>query len=156
MQEGPKMAEELDNIDRAILETLQDDARTALRKIAEKTGVSEATVFARVRKLSEKGVIKRFTALVSPELLGKSLTAFVLINTNPKYLQIVLASLRDMEDVYEAYDVTGTYYAIAKIRARNREELAKLIDQIGLIDGVTSTETAIVLRCVKEETRIKL
>jgi Lrp/AsnC family transcriptional regulator for asnA, asnC and gidA len=150
------MAEELDKVDKAIIETLQDDARTALRKIAEKTGVSEATVFARVKKLLEKGVIRRFTAIVSPELLGKSLTAFVLINTNPKRLQMVLASLRDMEDVYEAYDVTGTYYAIAKIRASNREELAKLIDQIGLIDGVTSTETSIVLRCVKEETRIKL
>jgi Lrp/AsnC family transcriptional regulator for asnA, asnC and gidA len=150
------VSEGLDNIDRVILETLQDDARTALRKIAEKTGVSEATIFARVKKLQEKGVIKRFTALVSPELLGKSLTAFVLINTNPKSLQTVLASLKGMNDVYEAYDITGSFYAIAKIRASSREELAKLIDQIGLIDGVTSTETAIVLRCIKEETRVKI
>jgi Lrp/AsnC family transcriptional regulator for asnA, asnC and gidA len=150
------VSEGLDNIDRIILETLQDDARTALRKIAEKTGVSEATIFARVKKLQEKGVIKRFTALVSPELLGKSLTAFVLINTNPKSLQTVLASLQGMNDVYEAYDITGSFYAIAKIRASSREELAKLIDQIGLIDGVTSTETAIVLRCIKEETRVKI
>ena len=150
------MSEGLDNIDRAILGTLQDDARTALRKIAEKTGVSEATIFARVKKLQKKGVIKRFTALVSPEMLGKSLTAFVLINTNPKRLQTVLASLQGMEDVYEAYDITGSFYAIAKIRASSREELAKLIDQIGLIDGVTSTETAIVLRCIKEETRVKI
>ena len=148
------MSEGLDNIDRVILETLQDDARTALRKIAEKTGVSEATIFTRVKKLQEKGVIKRFTALVSPELLGKSLTAFVLINTTPKSLQTVLASLQGMNDVYEAYDITGSFYAIAKIRASSREELAKLIDQIGLIDGVTSTETAIVLRCIKEETRV--
>jgi len=150
------MVEDLDSIDKEILETLQDDARTALRKIAEKTGVSEATIFARVKKLQEKGVIKRFTALASPELLGKSLTAFVLINTNPKSLSNVLASLQRMEDIYEAYDITGPFYAIAKIRASNREELAKMIDQIGLIDGVTSTETAIVLRCIKEETRIKL
>jgi len=150
------MSERLDNIDKVILETLQNDARTALRKIAEKTGVSEATIFARVKKLQEKGVIKRFTALVSSELLGKSLTAFVLINTNPKSLQTVLASLQGMEDVYEAYDITGSFYAIAKIRASSREELAKLIDQIGLIDGVTSTETAIVLRCIKEETRVKI
>jgi Lrp/AsnC family transcriptional regulator for asnA, asnC and gidA len=150
------MIGELDNIDKAILEILQDDARTPLRKIAEKMGVSEATIFTRVKKLMEKGLIKRFTALVSPELLGKSLMAFVLINANPKKLQKVLDSLQSMDDVYEAYDVTGTYYAIAKIRAENREELAKLIDQIGLIDGIISTETAIVLRSIKEETRIKL
>lgn len=150
------MSEELDSIDKEILGTLQDDARTALRKIAEKTGVSEATIFSRVKKLQEKGVVKRFTALVSPELLGKNLTAFVLINTDPKSLRNVLASLQGMEDVYEAYDITGPFYAIAKIRAGSREELARIIDQIGLIDGVTSTETAIVLRCIKEETRVKV
>jgi DNA-binding Lrp family transcriptional regulator len=61
-----------------------------------------------------------------------------------------------MDDVYEAYDVTGSYYAIVKIRTENRESLAKIIDQIGMIDGVTRTETAIVLRCIKEETRIQL
>jgi len=150
------LSENFDSIDREILETLQDDARTALRKIAEKTGVSESTIFSRVKKLQEKGIIKRFTTLVSSELLRKSLTAFILINTDPKSLRNVLASLQGMEDVYEAYDITGPFYAIAKIRAGSREELAKLIDQIGLIDGVTSTETAIVLRCIKEETRIKI
>lgn len=61
-----------------------------------------------------------------------------------------------MEDVYEIYDVTGAYYVIAKIRVENSEKLAKNIDEIGLIDGVTSTETAITLRCIKEETRIRL
>jgi len=109
-----------------------------------------------VKKLRKKGVIKRFTALVSPELLGKNLTAFVLINTEPKKLEKVLDTLSSMDEVYEAYDVTGTYYAIVKIRTENRETLAEIIDKIGMIDGVTRTETAIVLKCVKEETRIKI
>jgi DNA-binding Lrp family transcriptional regulator len=133
---------------------LQDDARVAFRKIAEKVGVSEATVFVRVKKLIENGVIRRFTALVSPELLGKGLTAFVLINADPKRLQHVFEMLAGIEDVYEVYDVTGAYYVIAKIRTSDREKLVKVIDQIGLIEGVTRTETAIVLRSIKEEVRI--
>ena len=149
------MTSGIDAVDRKILEMLQDNARTAFRKIAEEAGVSEATIFIRVRKLREKGVIRRFTALVSPELLGKGLTAFVLVNADPKRLQMVLDALSGMDDVYEVYDVTGTYYTIAKIRTGNREKLAKIIDQIGLIEGVTSTETAIVLRSIKEETRMK-
>ena len=150
------MSAKIDSTDRTILNMLQDDARIAFKRIAEKIGVSEATVFVRVRKLREKGLIKRFTALVSPELLGRGLTAFVLINTDPKKLEDVLSTLSSMDDVYEVYDVTGTYYAIVKIRTKNRETLAEIIDQIGMIDGVTRTETAIVLRCVKEETRIKV
>jgi len=149
------MPSEIDAVDKAILEMLQDDAKIAFRRIARKVGVSEATVFIRVKKLLKKGVIRRFTALVSPERVGKNLTAFVLVNANPKNLQAVLDTLNDIDDVYEIYDVTGTYYAIAKIRVEDREKLAKIIDQIGLIEGVTSTETAVVLRSIKEETRIK-
>ena len=149
------MASGIDEIDKMILKMLQDDARTAFRKIAEKMGVSEATIFVRVKKLLEKGVIRRFTALVSPELLGKSLAAFILIKANPKRLQTVLDTLSNLDAVYEVYDVTGTFYAIAKIRTENREKLANIIDQIGLIEGIISTETALVLKCVKEETRIK-
>ena len=150
------MSVKIDSTDRKILKMLQEDARVAFKRIAEKIGVSEATVFVRVKKLRKKGVIKRFTALVSPELLGKNLTAFVLINTEPKKLEKVLDTLSSMDEVYEAYDVTGTYYAIVKIRTENRETLAEIIDKIGMIDGVTRTETAIVLKCVKEETRIKI
>jgi len=150
------MSVKIDSTDKTILNMLQDNARIAFKRIAEKIGVSEATIFVRVKKLQEKGVIKRFTALVSPELVGKSLTAFVLLSTDPKKIEDVLATLSSINDVYEVYDVTGTYYAIVKIRTENREKLAAIIDQIGMIDGVTKTETAIVLRCVKEETRIKI
>jgi len=150
------MSVKIDSIDKEILRMLQDDARISFKKIAEKIGVSEATIFVRVKKLRKNGVIKRFTAIVSPDLLGKNLTAFVLINTEPKNLEHVLDALSSMDDVYEVYDVTGTYYVIAKIRTENRKTLAEIIDKIGMIDGVTRTETAIVLKCVKEETRIKI
>ena len=150
------MKVKIDDIDREILRMLQDNSRVAFKRIAEKVGVSEATIFVRVKNLRKKGVIKRFTVIVSPELLGKSLTAFVLINSEPKKLESVLETLSDMDDVYEVYDVTGTYYIIAKIRTENKESLAKIIDRIGMIDGVTRTETAIVLKSIKEETRIKI
>jgi len=150
------MGVKIDSIDKEILRMLQDDARISFKKIAEKIGVSEATIFVRVKKLRKNGVIKRFTAIVSPDLLGKNLTAFVLINTEPKNLEYVLDALSSMDDVYEVYDVTGTYYVIVKIRTENRKTLAEIIDKIGMIDGVTRTETAIVLKCVKEETRIKI
>ena len=147
---------EVDEIDRRILERLQDDARLAFRKIAEELEVSESTIFVRVKKLHEQGVIKRFTAAISPEMVGKGLTAFILIKADPQRYAIVLETLKKIDDIYEIYDVTGNYYAIAKIRTGTREDLAGIIDKVGLIEGITSTETAIVLRNVKEETKIKV
>jgi len=147
---------EMDEIDRKILERLQDDARLAFREIAEDLGVSESTVFVRVKKLQEQGIIKRFTAAIPPEKVGKGLTAFILIKADPQKYPVVLETLEKIDDIYEIYDVTGNYYAIAKIRTGTREDLAKIIDKVGLIEGITSTETAIVLRNIKEETKIKI
>lgn len=152
MLEEPK----LDEIDREIIRALQDDARISFRKIAEKLNVSEATIFIRVKKLMERNIIKRFTAIVSSEALGKKITAFILLKIDPKKLNSALEALSKIDDVYEVYDVTGSYYAIIKIRTENQDKLRKIIDEIGMIDGVTSTETAIVLRSIKEETRLKI
>jgi len=146
----------IDDVDKEILRMLQDNARTSFRKIAKKLNVSEATVFVRVKKLLKRGVIKGFTAIISPEMLGKNLTAFILINADPKKLQNVLEALSGIDDVYEVYDVTGSYYIIAKVRTEDQKKLAKIIDEVGMIDGIISTETAVVLRSVKEETRIKI
>jgi len=146
----------IDEVDRKILNRLLDNSRVSYRKIAEEIGVSEATVFLRVKKLLEKGVIKRFTVELSPERIGKGLTAFVLIKAEPqKYIQ-ALDMMKEIDDIYEIYDVTGNYYSIVKIRTSSREKLAKIIDQIGMIEGISSTETTIVLRKIKEEFRIKV
>ncbi|MDH5688110.1 MAG: Lrp/AsnC family transcriptional regulator [Candidatus Bathyarchaeota archaeon] len=150
------MPREIDETDRVILDMLQEDARKSFREIAESANVSEATIFVRVRKLLERGIIKRFTALVSSEQIGKGLTAFVLMDADPKRLQDVYDALSVIDDIYEIYDVTGSYYAIVKIRTSDREKLKDVIDRIGLIEGITKTETAVVLRCIKEETKIKL
>jgi DNA-binding Lrp family transcriptional regulator len=61
-----------------------------------------------------------------------------------------------MKDVYEIYDVTGPNYAILKVRTESPERLAELIDQVGAIKGVESTETSMVLRNVKEDLSLKL
>ena len=60
-----------------------------------------------------------------------------------------------MDDVCEVYDVTGAYYSIIKMRTSTSEQLAKVLDKIGEIDGIVGTETVIALRTIKEETEIK-
>jgi Lrp/AsnC family transcriptional regulator for asnA, asnC and gidA len=150
------MPVEIDEVDRKLLERLQDNARMSFKKIAEEIGVSESTIFVRVKKLRKQGVIKKFTIKVAPETIGKGLTAFILIKAAPQRYPDTLETLKRVDDVYEVYDVTGNYYAIAKIRTGSREQLAKIIDSIGLIEGIASTETAVVLRSIKEETRIKI
>ncbi len=146
---------ELDDVDRHILNLLQDDARRSFKEIAEAVKVSEATVFVRVKKLMKNSVIKSYKAIVDPKQVGKGTLAFVMLKANPNVYTKVLPTLVDMDEIYEIFDVTGAYYAILKIRTSSTEELAAIIDKIGMIEGITGTETAVVLRSIKEEIAIK-
>ena len=150
------MSAELDDLDRLIIINLQNNARTPFSKIAKEAGVSEATIFLRVKRLQQIGVLKAFRAIVSPSKVGKSLTAFILVRADPRKYTDVLGVVRNLEEVTEAYDVTGPYYLILRVDVSNKESLAKVIDLIGAVDGVSSTETAIVLKEVKENLGLKI
>ena len=146
----------LDDADRKILAELQQDARASFKAIAEDIGVSEATVFVRVKKLKEAGILKGFRAIVDPSAVGKPLTAFILVRAQPKIYQNVLNSLKQVDDIYEIFDVTGQFYSVLKVRTTGTDQLTKIIDEIEKIEGVAGTETIIVLRTVKEDTVIKI
>ncbi len=147
---------ELDEADKKILRELQDDARVSFKTIARKIGMSEATIFVRVRKLREAGVIKGFRAIIDPKTIGKTLTAFVLVRAMPKAFPGMLNALKKLDDIYEIYDVTGQYYSIVKLRTTGADELSKIMDEIGTIDGVAGTETLIAMRTIKEEVSLKI
>ncbi len=147
---------EIDDIDKEILKMLQEDGRMPLSKIAKKLDLSEATIHARIKRLREKGIIKGFLADVDPDKVGKSVLAFVLVKINTKKYFETLLNIAKMKDVYEVHDITGDYSALLKIRVKNREELAKLLDEIGKLDGVQSTHTMYVLRTIKEDKTINL
>ncbi len=155
MQDGSEMVE-LDETDRKILRALQKDARASFKLVGKEVGVSEATVFVRVRKLQEKGVLQSFRAVIDPRSIGKTVTAIMLIRAQPRSLVGMLDALKKLDDIYEIYDVTGQYYSIIKIRTDSTEQLSKIIDEIGMIDGVAGTETVIVLRTLKEEFGVKV
>ncbi|MEM0320031.1 MAG: AsnC family transcriptional regulator, partial [Candidatus Nezhaarchaeales archaeon] len=64
------MHTKLDEIDKAILRELVNDARLSFREIARRIGVSTATVASRVKRMEEEGVIKGYTTIVDVEKLG--------------------------------------------------------------------------------------
>ena len=147
---------DLDEVDRKILRDLQRDGRSSFKKIGEDAGVSEATVFVRVKKMQDKGIIKSFRAIVEPRAVGKTLTAIVLVRADPKAFPGMLDALKKLDDIYEIYDVTGQYYSILKIITDSTEGLSRIILEIGNIDGVAGTETMIVLRTVKENVGLNI
>ncbi|MEM2925922.1 MAG: Lrp/AsnC family transcriptional regulator [Candidatus Bathyarchaeia archaeon] len=147
---------ELDDLDLRILSTLQRNARSSFSSIAKALGVSEGTVHLRVKKLLKKGIIKGFFSILNPEKLGIGMKAIICLKADPQRYEEVLKSLLDIPDIHEIYDVTGEFYSVLKVRTKNKESLAQVIDRIGRIPGITSTSTMVVLRSVKEELLLNL
>ncbi|MGB3457944.1 MAG: winged helix-turn-helix transcriptional regulator, partial [Halobacteriota archaeon] len=78
---------ELDEIDKKIIEMLQEDSRKTFVEIAKELGVSDPTIHVRVKKLQEAGIIEKFTAVLAPAKVEMGVAAFIEINIKPNTIE---------------------------------------------------------------------
>ena len=86
-----KAADDLDDIDRRLLDLLQADAARTNQALAEAAGVSPATALRRVRRLTERGVIERQVALLAPRLFDEGLTAITEVSLDRQGAELLQA-----------------------------------------------------------------
>jgi Lrp/AsnC family leucine-responsive transcriptional regulator len=146
---------ELDNIDLQILSILQDHGRIPHVKLGEQVGLSAPSVIERVKKLEDSGIIAGYHAAVDARLLGKDVTAFIGVSiSHPKTISLFEETVDLLDDVLECHHVTGEHTFLLKVKTENTSSLEKLIRAIRLIDGVSRTETNVVLSTHTERTQI--
>lgn len=145
----------LDEIDVQILTHLQMNARASHAEIGRIVGLTASSVYERVRKLEERGVIQGYHAVIDPAALGKTITAFVRLRVNTENPGFE-AAVRAEPDVQECFIVTGEDCYILKVRARNTAELHQTLLRLrGAADGASSV-TMIVLHTVKENSPVAI
>jgi DNA-binding Lrp family transcriptional regulator len=153
---GQTVKTELDDLDFQILRTLEEDARQSCREIAEKLGVATGTVYNRIKKLTDEGVIRGYIPIIDPEKVGYELTALILIQVEGRYLVDVENEVAKFDEVFYVYDITGEFDVAIAARFKTREKLNKFIKSILTIQHVKRTVTNIVLNVVKEDLRVKV
>ncbi len=144
----------LDRRDLEILKILQEDGRASYSDLSRRLGISEVAVYSRIKRLVRDGVIKGFTAVLDESRLGLGIGALIGLKATPHRYEEILNKLSLFPEILEIHDVTGDYYAILKVRTRDKESLAQLLDKIGKLEGVVSTDTRLILRTIKETTRL--
>jgi Lrp/AsnC family leucine-responsive transcriptional regulator len=147
----------LDETDRKIIALLQDDARMTNAAVAARVGLTAPSVFERIRKLEQRGVIRGYSAVVDPIALGKVMTAFIRLTAadDEKYGAGVEA-LREDPDVLECYHVAGEDCFIVKTKVANPAELEALLGRIRSKLTVQRSVTMIALSTIKEDTPLSL
>ncbi|WP_194898696.1 Lrp/AsnC family transcriptional regulator [Catenulispora pinisilvae] len=135
----------MDDIDRHIVTALVADGRMSYTDLGKLIGLSTSAVHQRVQKLEERGVLRGFRAVVDPEALGLSLTAFISVKPiDPAAPDDVPDRLKDLVEVEDCYSVAGDENYILKVRVGTPGELESLLARIRT-DAEVSTRTTVVL-----------
>jgi len=145
---------ELDKIDKELLRILQENADLTYAELGKMLGVSPSTVYMRVKRLKEKGIIRRIIAEVNSEVLGYKLRSLIFLTVDVKKYSKVIEELSKIPQIKVIYDITGEWTFALEVLARDHVELSDLLDKIGNIDGVQQTSTAVVLRVIKEDRKV--
>lgn len=150
----------LDRTDRRIIEALQQDGRLANNELAARVNLSPAPCLRRVRALEERGVIKRYVALVDPLKVGLGLLAYLTVKLEKKgQMQVTefSAAVNDWPEVIECYSMTGEMDYLLRVQVEDLDHFShfvmeKLVKQPGVID----VKSSFALRSVKHTTALSL
>jgi Lrp/AsnC family transcriptional regulator, regulator for asnA, asnC and gidA len=145
---GPvRGARQIDALDQGIIEALQTNGRESFRRIADRLGVSEATVRARYTRLSA-GDMLQVVAVTNPLGLGFE-QALVGVKTggSPEPVADEIAGWPEADYVVVT---AGQYDVLVEIVAADRRELLDITNRMRAIDDVVSTETFLYLDMVKQ------
>lgn len=147
-----------DMIDLKILDLLQEDARISNVEIARRLKMAPSGILERIRKLKERGYIQEFTTRMNPKALDQGLLAFVFLKTGTATEKWDVGALAaEIPEVLEVHDIAGDDCYMLKVRTRDTDSLYQLLrDKLGKIGSVLSSRTTIVLRTVKETSKIPL
>ena len=139
----------VDEIDRTLLDELTRDATQSYAALGAAVGLSTAAAHDRVRKLRERGVIRRTTIEVDPPAVGRSVLAFVMIEAN-EWMgdKPTRDALTAIPAVVEAHIIAGSVSLLTKIRTATTEDLQDVLRQLFAIKGVTGTQTIVVLETI--------
>jgi len=135
----------LDDVDRAILEELRRDARASMTAIADAVHISRAGAHARIKRLTDAGVITGYTVRTDPVLLGHHASAYVSLAIEQATWQGVRDRLREIPEIEHMALVGGDFDVMLLVRASDARDLRRIVlEDIQAIPSIRSTRTTLI------------
>jgi DNA-binding Lrp family transcriptional regulator len=133
----------MDDLDRNILTLLGADARMSVATLARKLKVARSTVQARLERLETTGIIAGYTLKLGEVAKQGRLRASVLLTIEPRAQAAILQRLKTVPEVERVFTTSGRFDLLLQIAAPNPQTLDQVLDQIGALTGVKSSESLI-------------
>jgi DNA-binding Lrp family transcriptional regulator len=144
----------IDELERKIVRSLNQNARKSFREIAKDVGTSATAVINNVRRLEDSGVIKGYIPVISAEYFGLDLMALIALRITKGKLLETQQKISEDRRVAAVYDITGEWDSMIIGTFRGRDDLNNFIKGVLSLPFVDRTVTHIVLNVVKEEKRV--
>lgn len=142
----------IDEKDLRILKILAENSRIPLTHLANELGITDVAIKKRIKRLEEDEIIIKYTVIVNPEKIGYNSVALIGINVEPGKIIAVAKKISEMPQIIFVALASGDHEIITEVWARNNNELAKIIENIGKIEGVVGVYPSIVLDIIKHRT----
>lgn len=143
----------LDEIDRGLLNALQENGRLPVTDLAEKIGLTTSPCLRRLKILEREGIIRGYAALVDQKKVGLPVSVFISVKLEmqrEEALERFEATIRDCPEVVECYLMTGPRDYLLRVVARDLAAYERFLKQtLTRIEGVASIESSFALAQVK-------
>jgi len=148
----------MDEISLKILKIIQEKARIPNVEVARQVGLAPSAVLERIRKMENQGIIDGYEVRLNPERFGRSLVAFIFVETGSGADEMALGkTLAQNPEIQEVHHLAGEDRLMVKVRTSSVDALERLRrNKIAAMDGVRSTRTGIVLATFKETARFPI
>lgn len=150
--------EDLDDLDRKILQLLEQNARITNKELARQLELSITPVFERVKKLERRGYIKKYVAVLDHEKLDKGMVVFLHIKMqahNHESIARLMAEAQRLEEVMECYHVTGDNDFLMKVLMPDMKAYEEFVlNKLTKITGIGNINSSLVMSTVKQKTHI--
>jgi len=133
----------MDDLDRTILGLLGADARMSVATLARRLKVARSTIQARLERLETSGIIAGYTLKLGEEARQGRLRASVLLTIEPRAQAAILTRLKSIAEIERVFTTSGRFDLLMQIAAPNTQVLDQVLDQIGALTGVKSSESLI-------------
>lgn len=150
----------LDKTDLQILRILQENARLTTKELAARVSLSSTPVFERLKRLEANGYIKKYIAVLDAEKLNCGFVVFCHVKMSRLNREIAhdfSCIIRDIPEVTECYNISGSFDYLLKIHAPDMKYYQKFVlNVLGTIEHLASLESMFVMDEVKHEHGVRL
>lgn len=135
----------IDDVDRQLIGLLRDNARLSVVALAKEMRMARGTVQSRLARLERDGVIQGYTLRLKPQEETKRIRALMTVAVEGNRTGDVLRTLRGHPSVGALHSTNGRWDLVAELRADSLEAFDRVLGEIRQIDGISTTETSLLL-----------